>query len=132
MARQDRSIYKLSSLVSLQIFFFILSEGVHIFSGYQLFTPTLISPSDVIFRGLNLADYHCRTDGKPGPIYDLYAVINHYGGLWGGHYTAFAKTTRNRKEYPWRCFDDSSVTDIREDEVVTSDAYILFYRLRES
>ena len=25
------------------------------------------------------------------PIYDLYAISNHYGGLGGGHYTAFAK-----------------------------------------
>lgn len=26
------------------------------------------------------------------PIYDLYAVSNHYGGLGGGHYTAYAKS----------------------------------------
>lgn len=25
------------------------------------------------------------------PIYDLYAVINHYGGMIGGHYTAYAR-----------------------------------------
>lgn len=25
------------------------------------------------------------------PIYDLYAISNHYGGLGGGHYTAYAK-----------------------------------------
>lgn len=24
-------------------------------------------------------------------VYELYAVINHYGGLGGGHYTAYAK-----------------------------------------
>lgn len=24
-------------------------------------------------------------------IYDLYAVSNHFGGLGGGHYTAYAK-----------------------------------------
>ena len=24
-------------------------------------------------------------------IYDLYAVSNHFGGMGGGHYTAFAK-----------------------------------------
>ena len=25
------------------------------------------------------------------PVYDLYAVINHYGGMIGGHYTAYAR-----------------------------------------
>jgi ubiquitin C-terminal hydrolase len=27
------------------------------------------------------------------PIYDLYAISNHYGGLGGGHYTAYAKNS---------------------------------------
>ena len=25
-------------------------------------------------------------------LYDLYGVINHYGGMLGGHYTSFART----------------------------------------
>ncbi len=25
------------------------------------------------------------------PEYELYAISNHYGGLGGGHYTAYAK-----------------------------------------
>jgi ubiquitin carboxyl-terminal hydrolase 4/11/15 len=32
-----------------------------------------------------------RQDGK-AEIYDLFAVDNHYGGLGGGHYTAYAKS----------------------------------------
>lgn len=30
------------------------------------------------------------------PIYDLYAVINHYGGMIGGHYTAYARLPSDR------------------------------------
>ena len=30
-----------------------------------------------------------QEEGK-SPIYDLFAVDNHYGGLGGGHYTAYA------------------------------------------
>lgn len=30
-------------------------------------------------------------DEMQQPVYDLYAVINHYGGMIGGHYTAYAR-----------------------------------------
>lgn len=32
------------------------------------------------------------------PIYDLYAVIDHFGGLYGGHYTANANSSVNNKD----------------------------------
>ena len=28
---------------------------------------------------------------EPPPIYDLYGVINHHGGILGGHYTAYGR-----------------------------------------
>jgi len=60
------------------------------------------------------------------PIYDLYAVSNHYGGLGGGHYTAYAKN--NDK---WYDFNDSSVRSVSESSIVGSGAYILFYKRRD-
>ena len=33
-----------------------------------------------------------RPANEPSPIYDLYGVINHYGGILGGHYTAYSRT----------------------------------------
>ncbi|GAA5889649.1 hypothetical protein JCM6882_007092 [Rhodosporidiobolus microsporus] len=59
--------------------------------------------------------------------YDLYAVSNHFGGLGGGHYTAFAKNPDNGK---WYDFDDSRVTEISPDRVRSPAAYLLFYRRR--
>lgn len=57
------------------------------------------------------------------PIYDLQAVSNHYGGLGGGHYTAYAK-----RDDKWYHFDDSRVTEIEnEADVVTSAGYVLYY-----
>lgn len=62
------------------------------------------------------------------PIYDLYAVDNHFGGLGGGHYTAFAKSPADGK---WYEFDDSSVRPMANPEQVkSSSAYLLFYRRR--
>ncbi|XP_065900687.1 ubiquitin carboxyl-terminal hydrolase 4-like isoform X2 [Dysidea avara] len=61
---------------------------------------------------------------EPKPIYDLYAVTNHHGGMAGGHYTAYAKNPMNGK---WYHFDDSKVSEIDERHVVTSAAYVLFY-----
>ena len=35
-------------------------------------------------------------DKKP-IMYDLYGVVNHYGSLGGGHYTAFCQNFINKK-----------------------------------
>ncbi|EFP82394.2 S-formylglutathione hydrolase [Puccinia graminis f. sp. tritici CRL 75-36-700-3] len=61
-------------------------------------------------------------------IYDLFAVDNHFGGLGGGHYTAFAK---NEEDGKWHNYDDSHVTEVNSPErVKSSAAYLLFYRRR--
>ncbi|KAH9451501.1 hypothetical protein Pst134EA_025455 [Puccinia striiformis f. sp. tritici] len=63
-------------------------------------------------------------------IYDLFAVDNHFGGLGGGHYTAFAK---NEEDGKWHNYDDSHVTEVSSPEKVKSSAaYLLFYRRRTS
>jgi ubiquitin carboxyl-terminal hydrolase 4/11/15 len=41
---------------------------------------------------LDMSKYAKHTSrGDQPPIYELYSVINHYGGLGGGHYSAYAK-----------------------------------------
>jgi ubiquitin carboxyl-terminal hydrolase 4/11/15 len=50
------------------------------------------------------------------------------GGLGGGHYTAYAKNILNEK---WYLFDDSSVHEVRDlSRMISSNAYVLFYKLR--
>ncbi|XP_018432214.1 PREDICTED: ubiquitin carboxyl-terminal hydrolase 8 [Nanorana parkeri] len=56
--------------------------------------------------------------------YSLFGVSNHYGGLDGGHYTAYCKNALKQK---WYKFDDHEVADISVSSVKTSAAYILFY-----
>lgn len=43
-----------------------------------------------IIRGLDLSPYCHGSHGTP-LIYDLYGVINHHGGILGGHYTSFGR-----------------------------------------
>lgn len=78
-----------------------------------------------ILRPLEDNDDAVATDH---PIYDLYAVDNHFGGLGGGHYTAYAKSPADGQ---WYNFDDSSVRPVSDpNSVRTSSAYLLFYRRR--
>merc|ERR1712212_1270728 len=62
-------------------------------------------------------------------VYDLISVSNHYGGMGGGHYTAYGK---NKTDGNWYYFDDSSVTQTNEEAVVTKAAYVLFYQRRST
>ena len=65
--------------------------------------------------------------------YDLFGVVNHYGRMGFGHYTAFARRWNEFNiEDEWRLFDDSSVRGgITRANVVSNSGYLLFYRRRE-
>ncbi|XP_054585382.1 ubiquitin carboxyl-terminal hydrolase 19 isoform X7 [Eptesicus fuscus] len=87
-------------------------------------------------RNLDLSKFCIGQKEEQLPRYDLYAVINHYGGMIGGHYTACARLPNDRSsqrsDVGWRLFDDSTVTTVDESQVVTRYAYVLFYRRRNS
>ena len=64
--------------------------------------------------------------GEEETKYELYGVCNHHGtDLQGGHYTAYC---RNPTDGQWYNFDDVNTNNINEEEIVTKDAYILFYQ----
>lgn len=62
----------------------------------------------------------------PPFIYDLRAVTLHSGTLKGGHYTAIAE----RPGLGWFLFDDSIVHQVKEQAVVSKNAYVLVYKRR--
>jgi ubiquitin carboxyl-terminal hydrolase 8 len=76
--------------------------------------------------GLDLSSF-CHMKEKP--IYDLYAVSNHMGGLNGGHYNAYAM---HRATAQWYLYDDSHVQRVDESDVCTSSGYVLFYEKRDA
>ncbi|CAF3401063.1 unnamed protein product [Rotaria sp. Silwood1] len=67
-------------------------------------------------RNLDLSQFVLNPSERKKAKYELIAVSNHMGGLGGGHYTAHAKNSYDKK---WHTFDDSYVSDIDEDRVIT-------------
>ena len=59
--------------------------------------------------------------------YATYAVIEHHGGTYGGHYRMYA-----RHRDAWHEYDDSSVMPVTPDRVVTSDSYIMLMMPRHN
>lgn len=72
----------------------------------------------IFFRGWDLSDSIINPDmpkwGKQKQIYDLIGVSNHFGGMGGGHYTAYAFNYETKQ---WYYFDDSSISKSSESEV---------------
>jgi ubiquitin C-terminal hydrolase len=62
-------------------------------------------------------------------VYDLYGVVQHYGSMLGGHYTACAKQPGTGE---WLFFDDERVERMRSaEDAKSSAAYLLFYKRRD-
>ncbi|KAG7241580.1 hypothetical protein INR49_025500 [Caranx melampygus] len=63
--------------------------------------------------------------------YDLYAIVNHYGNISGGHYTA---QIRSFETGEWYCFNDDTVQRVRQplfgsgNSVRSRTAYLVMYR----
>ena len=77
-------------------------------------------------ENMDLTKYlHCEDNSV---IYDLYGVCNHYGRVSGGHYTANVKTMEGN----WYNFNDESVKNITTDNIISENAYCLFFRKKNS
>ncbi|RPB20940.1 cysteine proteinase [Terfezia boudieri ATCC MYA-4762] len=115
--------------------------------GRGVWTEKIMVPVDFPCRGLTLDKYVPVMGGDgvgmgsqglaewtPPPEmmppfeYDMYGVVNHFGGLQGGHYTSFV---RDMWGEGWREFDDSKSKRIPEETIFSretqSSAYILFF-----
>lgn len=77
--------------------------------------------------GLDLSPYVKNNEENLPLTYDLFAVANHVGSTGFGHYISYAKNPLSGLFYR---FDDSSVTPLSHKDLVTPNAYVLFYRRR--
>ncbi len=95
------------------------------FSYNHLWRDKISTFVDFPVEGLDIKDWVVNRDEKNNTVYDLYAVSNHFGGLGGGHYTAYGKNILDKK---WYNLDDSSVSPLSSpNQVRTAAAYVLFY-----
>ena len=76
-----------------------------------------------ITRGVLFEDVFTPNDANVS--YRLTGVVQHMGSTSGGHYIAYNrhKTTGN-----WLCFDDSKVTIVNKETVLSAEPYILFFQ----
>uniref|UniRef100_A0A8C7ZHU4 Ubiquitin carboxyl-terminal hydrolase n=1 Tax=Oryzias sinensis TaxID=183150 RepID=A0A8C7ZHU4_9TELE len=98
------------------------------FSYSRYMRDKLDSLVDFPLRDLDMSEFLINPNAGPCR-YDLIAVSNHYGGMGGGHYTAYAK---NKDDGKWYNFDDSSVSPASEDQIVSKAAYVLFYQRQDT
>ena len=58
-----------------------------------------------------------------GKTYELISIINHLGGIRGGHYTSF-----NKLGEQWYTADDETISKRPTDKIKTRSAYLLLYK----
>jgi len=101
------------------------------FKRYENLGATTIKKGNLIdfpINGLDINKYISKTYYNFNAIYDLYAVSNQMGNLNGGHYYTYAK---NSIDNQWYEYDDDKITKLNEDNIVTNNAYILFYKRKD-
>jgi len=120
-ASKQFDLYRTPPILIVHLKRFHYSSSTHRRDKIDLFV-------DFPLKGLDLSGEVIHWDNGEEPIYDCYAVSNHFGGLGGGHYTAYAVNDGGE----WCNFDDSRVsTNVSEADVVSSAAYVLYYRRRD-
>ena len=72
---------------------------------------------------LNLIKYS-NGYNKEENIYELYALCNHSGNIYGGHYTCIIKDKTNK----WFEYNDQFITEISKEKVISTKSYCLFYK----
>ncbi|EME84270.1 uncharacterized protein MYCFIDRAFT_214678 [Pseudocercospora fijiensis CIRAD86] len=98
------------------------------FGGNRSFRDKIDLLVDYPVEGLDMNDKVGLKEGDKDYTYDLFAVDLHFGGLGGGHYTAYVK---NFFDGEWYDCNDSSVYKLGSTHKIQSAAaYLLFYRRR--
>ena len=110
-----------SLLISFRRTLWSLEKGVHKDSR-QVSFPLELDASEI----LDVGNEKSPDEDFESCHYNLTSVVSHSGSTpFVGHYIAYA-----RNEDEWFLFNDSSVTSVKEAEVLEAEAFILLYERR--
>lgn len=116
---------KCTKSFSIQRFPKILVIHLKRFSPMERFRGKLSCTVDFPLEGLDMSNY--AADAKSSQCrYTLYAISNHSGTTYSGHYTAYCKHPYTGA---WHEYNDSRVSTISSRSLVSGEAYVLFYEL---
>jgi ubiquitin C-terminal hydrolase len=78
---------------------------------------------------LSMDDFMYRFNANDGSqsLYSLYGVVEHQGSFGGGHYVAYVRVREH-----WFYFSDTSIRRSSLSEVLSAEAYMLYYEKMES
>ncbi|KAJ8917365.1 hypothetical protein NQ315_002389 [Exocentrus adspersus] len=113
---------KCTKSFSIQKFPKILVIHLKRFSPTERFRGKLNVTVDFPIEGLDMSNY--AADNIAPCRYNLYAISNHSGTTYSGHYTAYC---RHPYAGTWHEYNDSRVTSISPKSLVSGEAYVLFY-----
>ncbi|XP_058283191.1 inactive ubiquitin carboxyl-terminal hydrolase 50 [Hylobates moloch] len=119
----DSKPIEIAHLISIPILLCFPEHAVRLFDIQGTTKRKLRTDIHYPLTNLDLTPYTCSIFRKY-PKYDLSAVVNHFGDLDGGHYTAFCK---NSVTQAWYSFDDTRVSEIPDTSVQNATVYLLFY-----
>lgn len=96
------------------------------FSPTERFRGKLSVVVEFPLTGLDMSPFAAAPTAAAAATYNLYAVSNHSGTTYSGHYTAYCKHPYTGD---WHEYNDSRVSSISPRSVVSAEAYVLFYEL---
>ncbi|CAL8104877.1 unnamed protein product [Calicophoron daubneyi] len=116
-----------SKSFSIQKFPRILVLHLKRFSG-ERFRSKMSLLVDYPVTELNMTEFASPSCPQKYARYSLYAVSNHSGSVYAGHYTA---ACRHPYLNTWFDYNDSRVRSINSQSVVSPEGYVLFYELSD-
>ena len=106
----------------LIIMFKRFKESNDLFANSSKLNNLVLFPLDNLDLSEYVSGYNSSTY-----VYDLFGIANHEGSSGFGHYWAYVRNSDNN----WYKYNDAVVSTCQESDIVSSNAYCLFYKKKE-